>query len=92
VLRNIIGSDSFWEGSDAKKLKFVDAPSFSEKFTYPCQIAIYANSEMGISNMDMFMQTDDYRFRVSITWETKNKAFTQKNAIAILESLKMVVQ
>jgi len=47
---------------------------------------------MGISNMDMFMQTDDYRFRVSITWETKNKAFTQKNAIAILESLKMVVQ
>jgi hypothetical protein len=38
----------------------------------PMGLPADADSEMGISNMDMFMQTDDYRFCVSITWETKN--------------------
>jgi hypothetical protein len=92
ILREFIGSEVFWKSPDAKKLTFKEAPEFSEKYTYPCQIVKYANSEMGLSHEDLFMETDEFIFRAAVTWETKNKNFTASDAERILMSLESVEQ
>jgi hypothetical protein len=92
VLRGIVGSAAFWKGPDAKKLGFVDAPKFTEKFGYPCQLLTLVDSEAGESCMQLFIQTDEYRLTAQVRWETAGKVLRKAGAQAILEGVELVEQ
>jgi len=92
VLMGIVGSAAFWKGPDAKKLGFVDAPKFTEKFGYPCQLLTLVDSEAGESCMQLFIQTDDYRLTAQVRWETAGKVLKKANAQSILEGVKLIEQ
>ncbi len=93
VLREFIGSEDFWESPDAKKLTFTEAPKvIGAKFSYPCRLVRYAESDMGLSHVVLFIETDPYLFMAEITWETANKSFKKGDAEKILASLAFVEQ
>ncbi len=63
VLREFIGSEDFWESPDAKKLTFTEAPKkIGASFSYPCQVVRYAERDMGLSHMVLFIETDPVSF------------------------------
>ncbi|NLL37551.1 MAG: hypothetical protein GX256_08550 [Fretibacterium sp.] len=93
VLREFIGSQAFWESPDAEKLTFTEAPEeFLERFTYPCQVVRYTESDMGLSFMVLFIETDPFLFMAQITWETANENFTKNDAEKVLANLVLVEQ
>ena len=93
VLREFIGSEAFWESPDAKKLTFTEAPEkISASLTYPCQIVRYSESDMGLSHMVLFLETDPFLFMAEVTWETANKNFKKNDGEKILENLALVEQ
>ncbi len=93
VLREFIGSEAFWESPDAKKLTFTQAPEkISAGLSYPCQIVRYAESDMGLSHMVLFIETDPFLFMAEITWETENKKFKKSDGEKILANLALVEQ
>lgn len=93
VLREFIGSEDFWESSDAKKMTFTKAPEIiSASFSYPCQVVRYAESDMGLSHMVLFIETDPFLFMAEVTWETTNRTFKKSDAEKILVNLALVEQ
>ena len=93
VLREFIGSEAFWEGPDAKKLTFTEAPEkISAALSYPCQILQYAESDMKLSHTVLFIETDSFLFMAEVTWETANKKFKKSDAEKILGGLVFVEQ
>jgi hypothetical protein len=91
VLREFIGSEAFWESPDAKKLTFTEAPEkISAGLTYPCQVVRYSESDMGLSHMVLFMETDPFLFMAEITWETADKNFKKSDGEKILANLSLV--
>ncbi len=93
VLREFIGSEAFWESPDAKKLTFTEAPEkISASFTYPCQIVRYSESDMGLTHMVLFLETDPFLFMAEVTWETANKNFKKNDGEKILAALVLVEQ
>jgi len=93
VLRELIGSEDFWESPDAKKLTFTKAPGIiGASFSYPCQVVRYAESDMGLSHLVLFIETDPFLFMAEVTWETTNKHFKKADAEKVLASLSFVEQ
>ena len=75
-----------------KDLKFTKAPKFSKKYTYPCQMATYTDSEMGLSNTILFIQTDNFMFYAQVNRVTKDKQYSEADAAKWLMQLNMVEQ
>lgn len=90
ALAEFVGSDNFAE--TAKDLTFTAAPKFSEKFSYPCQMATYTDSEMGLRFIYLFIQTDQYMFSVNVVRDMSNKDYSDADAEKWLTGLKMVEQ
>ena len=84
------GAEAF--ARTTKNLKFTEAPKFSEKFTYPCQMATYTNAEMGLSHTILFIQTDMFMFAVGVNRFSKNKKYSETDAEKWLMKLRMVEQ
>lgn len=90
ALAEFDGAESF--SKTTKDLKFIEAPQFSEKFTYPCQMATYTDSEMGLSHTILFIQTAPYMFSVNVTRAAADKDYGEADVEKWLMSLKMVEQ
>mgnify|MGYP000881339016 CR=1 FL=1 len=93
VLREFIGSEAFWESPDAKKVTFTEAPKeIGAKFSYPCQVVRYVESDTGLSHVVLFIMTDPFLFMAEVNWETANKKFKKGDAEKILANLAFVEQ
>ena len=90
ALAEFDGAESF--AKTTKNLKFTEASKFSEKFTYPCQMATYTNAEMGLSNTILFIQTDDFMFYAQVNRVAKDKKYSEADAAKWLMQLNMVEQ
>ena len=90
ALAEFDGAEDFTE--TAKDLVFIEAPAFSEKFTYPCQMATYTDSEQNLRHMILFIQTDPYMFAVNAVRSTKDMKYSDADAEQWLMNLKMVEQ
>ena len=90
ALAEFDGAKSF--AKTTKNLKFTEAPKFSEKFTYPCQMATYTNAEMGLSHAVLFIQTDAFMFYVQVNRYTKDKKYSEVDVEKWLMNLKMAEQ
>ena len=90
ALAEFDGAESF--AKTTKNLKFAEAPKFSEKYTYPCQMATYTNSEMGLSNTILFIKTDAFMFYAQVNRVTKDKQYSEADAVKWLMQLNMVEQ
>jgi hypothetical protein len=91
ALAEFVGSEDF-KANPPKDLKFTEAPKLSAKLTYPCQIATYTNSRMGLNHAILFIQTDEYMFSVSVNRSTKDKKYGEADVEKWLMNLKMVEQ
>lgn len=95
VLKDLIGPWLFENGGpEAFKLRFVEAPDFSEKFGCPCQFVTWtdADSVQEKGRLNLFIQTKEYMFRLQVSWVTSNKNFRESDAKALLEGLEMFEQ
>ena len=91
ALAEFDGAESFTK--TAKDLKFTEAPSkISEKFSYPCQMATYVDSEMDLAHTILFIQTDGYMFSVHVVREAKSKQYSDADVEKWLMGVEMVEQ
>lgn len=90
ALADFVGSENF--DATAKELTFTEAPVFSEKFTYPCQIAAYTDPEMSLRFTYLFIQTDPYMFSANVVRDVRDKTYGDADAEKWLMGLEMVEQ
>ena len=89
ALAESVGSAVFFQ--TAKNLKFADAPAFSQKFKYPCQMASYTDADVGFDETTLFIQTDTFMFSVEVIRDAKGK-YSEADAEKWLMNLEMVKQ
>jgi len=90
ALKENIGNETFFES--IKDLTFVQSPELSEKFTYPCQLASYLDSDMGFYSTYLFIQTDAYLFTVNVNRSIKAKKYSDTDVMSWLMNMELVEQ